>query len=166
MTRCGTCSARPLRVFSASSRFAAVCRFPFSSIKSQTLLGPLRISHSFSTRCRLAHISPILSERFVPTAPARGPVSNLFLLEPPRYRMWRCAPTYQLSCSKDGYQEDWEPQMADRPCTDAPLTQCGAAGRRGVCTGKLNESPGRTVQALAPEAKRLLTLCTHCCTLA
>lgn len=80
MTRCGTCSARPLRVFSASSRFAAVCRFPFSSIKSQTLLGPLRISHSFSTRCRLAHISPILSERFVPTAPARGPVSNLFLV--------------------------------------------------------------------------------------
>lgn len=87
MTRCG--AVRPCAtqwhvfcspvtcIFSKALRSAD---FPSVLIMTQTLPGPRRISHSFSARCRLAHVSPILSERFVPVALARGPVSTLFLV--------------------------------------------------------------------------------------
>lgn len=65
-------------VSSTSSQLAAVCRFPFGSNHESDSSGA-STQFTFLQRSA-AHISPVLSERFVPLLPARGLVSTLFLV--------------------------------------------------------------------------------------
>lgn len=44
-----------------------------------------------------------------------------YLLVPPRYRMWRCAITYQLLCSKDGTRRTRSLGQWTKPVQELPL---------------------------------------------
>lgn len=86
----------------------------------QTLPGPRSLSHPFSARCWLAHISPMLSERFVPVAPARGPVSTLFLVSPSQVQDVEMCAHLSTTVFKGWHQEEnSEPQVVDTTCVGA-----------------------------------------------
>lgn len=96
----------------------------------QTLPGPRRRSHPFSARCWLAYISPRLSERFVPVALARGPMSTLLLVSASQVQDVEMCDHLSTTVFKGWHQENSEPRTVDKTCAGAPSAQMVAARMR------------------------------------